>query len=345
MERIAEQFSSTGKWVATALVVLALAVILPLSGCLHPSLPAKLTHHNHKVHAGLVEAECSACHTTGEAGVSVRPNHKHCAECHDINTDKPGDDCLKCHVLPPPLDAKTPPDQMKQALTNIYAKRAAARQARQGETPWDHSRYDGKVPCATCHGDVVADKFKVPHNYHLDNIAPDSCELCHATNRKDVAPRSHAQRQGWTQMHGNESLSGQIPGCKTCHQQNFCDDCHRTEKPRSHTATFKNRGHGFMAEGNRRSCETCHQQDFCQSCHQTQAPSSHNASFRRSGHCRSCHEKSTMETKCKVCHTFALSQHPLVTHIQPGRPMHDLPQNYYQNMHTSCASVCHGPPP
>jgi hypothetical protein len=346
MEWLVQPYRGAGRWVATALVIFAVAVALALAGCLRfKPQQQRLTRHDHQKHKEFAETECSACHATAEAGANVRPAHKQCGDCHEIDMDKPGDDCLKCHVPPQTLGPKPEPQQLKQALTDIFAKRAAARQARPDATPWDHSRFEGKVPCITCHGDIAAGARKNPHDYHRYNKAPDDCALCHATNRKDVPPRNHSERQGWKLMHGGVSVSGQMPGCKTCHQQNFCDDCHRTEKPRSHNALFRDRGHNFAAAGNRRSCAVCHQSDFCQTCHQQQKPASHTAAFVRFGHCRSCHERSTRETKCQACHTFALSQHPLVTRIQPGRTLHDLPQGYGNNIRNDCAQVCHGPQP
>ena len=297
------------------------------------------------------DAECSLCHDTAEAGADVRPNHDKCASCHDIDMDKPGEDCLKCHILPKTRGDAPSADQFKPLLKTMYDSRRAARKASTAGQPWDHSRIQDKAACATCHGDVVKGERKNPLLYHRENSAPQDCTPCHAENRQEVQPRNHAERQNWTLTHGplSRAGAGQLPKCAACHQaSSFCDDCHKTEKPRSHTATFRKRGHGFFAEGDRRKCSSCHQTDFCEACHLHSEPSSHTSSFKRSGHCRVCHEVSTAQTSCQVCHQRAFLDHvPVNWDLPPGRKLHDLPQGWGPgtvNMHYDCTVACHSAP-
>ena len=342
MEWLAEPYRYTRPYLAMAMVLATAGVALALSGCLRDTLSARLTRHNHQKHAEMT-AECNTCHNTAEAGAEVRPSHKNCADCHDIDMEKPGDACLQCHVVPKTRGGSPSPELLKKTITEACAEHAAARKARRAATPWDHSLPEGKVKCIVCHGDVLAGPRKDPREYHRGNDAPGDCATCHATNRKDVRPRNHAERQAWTLTHGAMSQSGQMPGCKTCHRTAFCDDCHRTERPRSHNAMFRDRGHGFAAAGDRRRCAVCHQQDFCEACHQHVAPPSHTAAFRSTGHCRSCHEVSTRQAKCQVCHTRALGQHTPVPSIPPGRTLHNLPQGFGADLHNDCTVPCHHP--
>jgi len=76
-------------------------------------------------------------------------------------------------------------------------------------------------------------------------------------------PKSHtaAFRQ---KTHGMHAMSGP-ESCEVCHtDQEFCEHCHKTTEPRTHTAAFKGKPwlhcatcHIPLEEGNR--CAVCHE--------------------------------------------------------------------------------------
>ena len=339
MEWLAEWHRFTERHSAAFLVLLTATLVLALNGCL-PKSPTGFSRFDHKQHIETAEDDeekalfndCKKCHAgTAEAGADVRAEHEICLDCHDFDMDAPDEECLVCHELPK-VDGELPSgDLLESTLKKIYADREEARKKRLGERIWNHSRVEGKVECKVCHGDVRIGRPWDPFEYHRDHGSAEDCATCHETNRREIAPRDHAEPRSWTLRHGPLSRSRQEPACNACHQRAFCDDCHRGEKPRDHTAMFRNRGHGFFAEGNRRRCAACHEQNSCEACHQQSEPRSHTAGFKRRGHCRSCHEQSTTRgSRCKVCHKLDIGQHRTVRRPVGGRQLHDLPQGFGQ---------------
>ena len=125
-------------------------------------------------------------------------------------------------------------------------------------------------------------------------------------------PKPGSHKGNWLEYHGRAvGASGNSPGqpgkaCLTCHEQTDCIACHTTTMPRDHNNTWRVRGHGLMADGNRERCITCHREDYCIRCHSETAPRSHTASWR-SRHCTWCHYGSGLAPadNCVVCHKVA----------------------------------------
>ena len=330
-------------------VLLAAAVALTLTGCL-PKSPTGFSRFDHKQHIKAAEEEeekalfndCSKCHGgTATPGADVRAKHEICLQCHDFDMDTPDEECLVCHEVPKVAGEMPSGDVLAATLKKIYAQREERRKERLGARIWDHSRVEGKVECKVCHGDVKTEKPWDPFQYHSAHGAAEDCALCHQTRRREIQPRDHSEPRSWELRHGLLSRSRRGLTCNACHQQAFCDDCHRSEKPRDHTAMFRNRGHGFSAEGDRRRCAACHEPDSCEACHQQSEPRSHTAAFKKRGHCRSCHEQSTHRgSRCKVCHRLDLREHRTVGRPGFGKQLHDLPQGFGCDLSADCRA-CH----
>jgi len=139
-------------------------------------------------------------------------------------------------------------------------------------------------------------------------------------------PGSHAAN--WLEYHGKMvGAEGNSPGkpgkaCLLCHERTDCIACHTTIAPRDHNNTWRLRGHGLVAGGNRERCLTCHKQDYCIRCHSETAPRTHTASWRKR-HCTWCHFGSGDSSigNCTVCHKQAQhvsAPHPVSPAIDCG---------------------------
>ena len=132
-------------------------------------------------------------------------------------------------------------------------------------------------------------------------------------------PKPGSHKGNWLEYHGRAvGASGNSPGqpgkaCLTCHEQTDCFACHTTTMPRDHNNTWRVRGHGLMADGNRERCLTCHREDYCIRCHSETAPRTHTASWRKR-HCTWCHYSGSYAPadNCVVCHKSA--QHTSAPH-------------------------------
>jgi len=94
--------------------------------------------------------------------------------------------------------------------------------------------------------------------------------------------------------------------CAACHGETSCEDCHKTARPRSHTAGWKNSGHGLSADHDRTACATCHPADQCSRCHQLRPATHYGAGFRipadaTQGHASLVHQRGGARS-CRVCH-------------------------------------------
>ena len=125
-------------------------------------------------------------------------------------------------------------------------------------------------------------------------------------------PKPGSHKGNWLEFHGKTvGAEGNSPGqpgkaCLLCHDRTDCITCHSTTMPRDHNNTWRVRGHGLMADGNRERCLACHRQDYCIRCHSETAPRTHTASWR-SRHCTWCHYGSGLAPadNCVVCHKTA----------------------------------------
>lgn len=280
----------TGRIWMIGIAALGVLAALYLSGC-----KTNLTgiRFSHKLHAE--EASCTECHKGGASAPESA-----CADCHEIDRVNPSAACLTCHT------------------EEDYAVKGS-RPASYADLIFDHSAHE-EAECANCHGTMAFNRKSQQSSLpmmdactrcHDGGDAPVVCATCHETVRAEVAPEDHMA--GWETRHGRASeMTGR---CNYCHTTTGCEECHNTERPRSHTPSWAKSGHGREATFDRRSCATCHQADECNRCHQMKPSSHFMGGFRiptapKTGHaelvqrrggtrsCLVCHEQSF----CTDCH-------------------------------------------
>ena len=272
----------------------AIFLVLAASGCtlLHFGLGNPL-RFSHQVHLGQ-ELECKNCHTKAlKADEAGMPGLKQCLLCHEG------------------LDEKKAPERHVATLFD-EGKGGKFKGARVTATAQDvifsHKTHtagqEGKeVACAECHKGIeksaaITKAVRVTMDdcmaCHAKRGVSNDCATCHQSIRQDVKPSSH--QQNWTRFHGRKAMDSNRQGvnrCETCHTEDSCNACHRTEAPASHTQFWRERGHGIAVSIDRDSCQVCHLADACEHCHQQTAPRSHRGQWGQpvDKHCLSCQEK------------------------------------------------------
>jgi hypothetical protein len=161
--------------------------------------------------------------------------------------------------------------------------------------------------CVDCHAD--------PHK----GAAGSNCQQCHGTDSfRKLTPAARAQRpsdhdRGWLGKHTSlpfdeNDLLAEGRACSRCHGSASCDRCHRSTRPKSHTALWRLRGHGTAAAFDPGSCTVCHVTGACIQCHRTTAPLNHRGAWGTlhgfaagtfaDNNCYVCHSRSD----CLACH-------------------------------------------
>jgi hypothetical protein len=254
----------------------------------------KFPHAKHKD-----QAACIDCHAAAGANHDM-PTHDQCSACHTFDVDKPkSEECSFCH-------------KNKDYTVTPRTKVLGA------ESKFSHAPHDAKeVACDKCHKDGDPGKFDVGGmmkkclDCHTQNGAKfTECGVCHSQIAKDVRPTQrggariqHDSPEIWKRTHGRESLVDP-KFCGNCHdQKDYCESCHRTEKPESHTVAWRRKEHGIRAMVDRTHCAVCHEEDSCIQCHRHSTPSSHHGGWGepRDRHCVTCHFPA-QQTECVVCH-------------------------------------------
>ncbi len=258
------------------------------------------------------EANCAACHV--DSNYKLGP--KSCVDCHqkdDVHKGRLGRDCGRCHT-PGPGAPKFDHQRMTRfGLTGAHRRTtcaschsgASAPRTVAAWKPVRTARVDRSFSvvgssCEACHTD--------PHRGSLGR----DCARCHSTERFSKISRSGARRTrpldhaaGWARFHGtraDDERTADSLSCASCHGKPACQACHRTRKPRSHTALFASKTHGREASFDPSSCRTCHQQASCTACHRRTAPMNHRGSWpTRHGFAAG----GFGDTNCMVCHRRA----------------------------------------
>lgn len=304
--------------------------------------------------------DCTTCHAWEEGG-HVVPTHDLCSICHAIDMEsKDKSACNFCHTRD---DQSVDPLVKRMSVETIFAHQphvdAAIECTKCHETP-------GVIPdlpkgplmpwCMECHDKSEAPKLESGE----PNVAfaKNECTVCHKELTAQTRPSfrgktriAHDSPDIWIKAHGQEAQFDPAY-CATCHDTvASCDDCHRREKPQSHTVAWRRKTHGLQAQMNQQSCSACHEEDYCVKCHEKTEPASHRAGFggALNQHCVSCHFP-PQDTSCTVCHEeiehqkAGLSPHTFgifpvncaVCH--PGGEPHRAP--HLTNNSVSC-KVCH----
>ncbi len=282
------------------LPVLIIILIFSLTGCKNP-VDLKF---NHKLHVVENEIECDECHKMDDNGKMENPDMDKCSDCHDIgDVDNPTKDCLMCHT-----EKSAKKDYEVEDTVNPKPKSYADLIF----THEPHSDYK----CETCHKGI--DKVKslkkiswpsmdVCKKCHDGDTAPIECDTCHKKIRKEIPPESH--KKDWENRHGLASKFDD--SCRFCHDPEFkkdgkfCQDCHRTKKPKDHIFNWKTSQHGMEAIKDRRKCAVCHVASYCSDCHKSEKPISHKRADWVRFKPEPGHAEEAMKNfrSCNVCHT------------------------------------------
>lgn len=222
------------------------------------------------------EVECVACHETIYDAVDLTsmdlPKEKKCYECH--KEEKANKDCKFCHQVPDDPRTFTPRERHltfdhKKHLENEDIGDDCRRCHKDLPEP---GQLDGLTPkmavCTGCH----------EHEEHYDN---GECDRCHPDlTQYALKPISRFEHKG-DYLHTHKNIARSRPDtCGTCHDQQFCADCHaRTvatriefKMPDRYDRQMIHRGdwigrHMIEEKRDPMMCERCHASSFCSDCH------------------------------------------------------------------------------
>lgn len=116
--------------------------------------------------------------------------------------------------------------------------------------------------CFVCHGTVHGQQ---------GILASTDCDTCHTADIAPVTP-DHSEAT-WVKLAGDglgihsADAKAKRLFCKMCHEQSYCDSCHRMAIP--HPDDWVPAGHQEPAKSEREACSMCHDQGvkFCSDCH------------------------------------------------------------------------------
>jgi len=254
----------------------------------------------HAPHVKEQEIGCLDCHGPLEKGRYRKAGHDDCLSCHGelIETREIAKEtCGTCHDV--------------EDLEKIGEGKEEILRRTAGKGIFIHTEDTGKT-CTECHENVPDDPERREYalsDRRLLSIRNKShetdrpCAACHENLNRDTPPRSH--RENWKKGHGTFG-SQDGTACKVCHRDNSCQECHRVEKPSSHSSRWLANIHGTEGGRTNSTCQVCHKPDFCTSCHQEMRPRSHNAQWGAThgpaasdpASCRKCHTADS----CQACH-------------------------------------------
>ena len=260
------------------------------------------------------QVKCEKCHPKSK--YKFGQGEVHCVDCHgktDPHKGKLGTACEKCHV-PEKGAPKFNHDEMTK-FTRTGAHKLVEcgychRQAQPAppQIGWTSQEPAGKLDrtfplmgkrCADCHAD--------PHK----GAAGLECQQCHGTTSfRMLLPAARTRRpsdhdRGFLGKHvqlpfDDNDLMAEGRACTRCH--GTCDRCHRTMRPKSHTALWRLRGHGTAAAFDSESCRVCHVTGTCIQCHRSTAPLNHRGSW---GTIHGYAAGTFAGNNCYVCHSRA----------------------------------------
>ncbi len=255
----------------------------------------------HDYHIIDEELGCEDCHKNVEQSVAVTdhallPSKEDCADCHEDEIDEESEDsnCALCHTHSDyPLTYPAKPERFGRDFSHT-----------------NHiSQYSD---CTHCHGGINTDDGSKPLFIWKDK----DCKACHESSK----PANHTLI--WEKEHGFEMNSAVSENCALCHDDTFCDDCHKFQQftPLTHTTNYLV-VHGWEATAGSQECSTCHEpEEDCFSCHRQEKvmPMNHNFAnwtglFLDNGGdhsyaahdapelCQTCHRPQSDDT-CLRCH-------------------------------------------
>jgi hypothetical protein len=287
----------------------------------------KFSHARH----GRAKVECLACHEsiydaqtlTG----SFLPPEAKCLECH--KKEKASNNCQFCHTdvkLAQHWPTRKPNLKFGHQKHIELVKEDCSKCHFQLKEPGLDVRISGGHPaCQQCH---------TPHGEQFQQT---KCDSCHQDlKRYGLKPVTELSHQG--DFLRNHALPARAAGqsCASCHEQNFCLDCHaktamaplnvilpdRPDRDFIHRNDFFSR-HPIEAAADPASCKQCHANKTCEQCHAANnvgaaaanprnphppgwaLPGSgqfHGDAARRDiNNCASCHDQGA-QSNCVTCH-------------------------------------------
>jgi len=244
----------------------------------------KFDHGKHQRAAG---GDCAKCHQGASSTTAMRlePKMATCFGCHEHQNEWDVRKCDGCHVN---VSAENVMPESHVVHDGDFIREHGVRAASERDL------------CATCHDDR-------------------SCSKCHGVTVPTLpwklgvgdAPRTTGVHlSGFRARHSLEARAQ--PGlCNTCHQEEFCVDCHTRLRVSGSASGAKNPhppgwvtatggGHGVEARTDPMSCAGCHGgagEQLCVGCHKVGGPGGnpHGPGFAS-------HKDKTRELPCKLCH-------------------------------------------
>lgn len=233
---------------------------------------ARAPHARHKK----ADVECLACHETiydaTDLSAMDLPKEKKCYECHkDQKAEK---DCKYCHTVPNDPRPFTPRERHlnfnhKKHLENEEIGDDCTKCHKKLPEPGDLT---GLTPpmeaCTACHE-------------HEEMYQNGECDRCHQDlSVFALRPISRFEHQG-DFLHTHMGAARSRPdACATCHDQQFCADCHvrtvatrvefkfpeRFDRQMIHRGDWIGR-HMIEEKRDPMMCARCHSVSFCTDCH------------------------------------------------------------------------------
>ncbi len=188
---------------------------------------------------------------------------------------------------------------------------------------------DAELVCSDCHEDVN-DSMSLSESLLPDkevcsdcHEVEEECELCHSNPDNPETFLIKGNSSGLDFPH--QLHLARYSDCTTCHANVVgddigeprqvwapakCSDCHRVNKPFSHSLNWRIEHGSEVYLPQSRSCNLCHTENFCDNCHQMQqyTPRQHPTEYLlKHGfearmeylECETCHE---VDNDCRKCH-------------------------------------------
>lgn len=269
-------------------------------------------------------------------GVAATNRSVFCNSCHEMDvhystwrvSSHKDVQCEECHIMPGVGNmVKSKMAAMRQVYQHV--KGGVNPSAIQGHVPDEsckkchpetrdlivyHSlkithkkHWDRGIGCTVCHDRVVhgpnaatknTPKMATCFRCHDGKRAPNTCGLCHETLG---VRKPSVFTPEWVEGHKAE-VGGDRASCQRCHQEDFCNNCHRMATP--HQSTWLD-NHPQEFRKSKQDCSVCHADSFCKDCHSIKTEhklgwlTKHPSEFRRDPQqCDRCHDR----LFCSDCH-------------------------------------------
>lgn len=241
---------------------------------------------SHAFHVGEAGVPCDSCHAARVskfASDNLRSTHANCTTCHE---EQINNTCDYCHKVPDSIELAPAParDINFSHEQHLTMKDVDCQTCHMGLDKVDYATAKNMPTMATC------------NSCHNNVKATNACENCH-TGFVNLIPSDHLVAS-FKKDHKKMTRIGALDvSCATCHEQNFCADCHAgpglvqfgkgdlmsDPSPRGSTSDSPKQmalqmvhslnyrfTHGMDAKSKAADCYSCHSaQNFCAECHTT----------------------------------------------------------------------------